>query len=1346
MELRDLGPNGQTALDQALGYLNFSAGAEDVQFLGNLNRLVDLIRFAPGAVAEVAVADEPEYRRLLAYLQQRLDELDGKSPAFQDTHQARRVLELLEEHVLPEYLTFHRDLLFHQSDRTIFRPFFLGRVFEAILKHHDAWDDPKRLVDQTLQTLNDYVGYRPVAVLENRALTAYPHERVRPLPLFIQGAGVENGPYRTVVELALEFLKHTDPRILRAAQFHPNHLRELAVDPRAYDFDHPVNKRPNYHFGLWDPQAIDNRGFYYRFVVQEVTLNALMSRISTAAREVERHELEREAAAVLAGTILMASGVSGAAPGAHDSNTTLGNLLPGIAAYRDMFYEHLIGQLMRMDQKHALRLQMEARRLRQPFGAARQHLNAQLTRCRASQLERVRLASVFARMGHPRAAQHQINSVPVASARMTCQVDCNLTMAQRDVEAGRLEEARTLMRESREILQRAIDCGAMIDPWNILGFDGNFSLFPAMENSIHDHRVDELVELVEEMFDTYGQIWSAAAARNDRASSQAVAGELEDFARWWHPFAVHEVSCIDSPNAMELFHATQNVARALESWHQAGEATGNIGFWAPYVEQFDSPKSYSMVITMLLDRADYVAARGLLIHWLGQADTVQLEQGEDSFYHLALRWLVLSLKLPTLMRADAARPTTNATADDWQRTKKFFDYLEANAGHLWRVPTWEGTAADVESDGDEEDEDDDELSEEHLESGFDGEESDEDDELFGAAYEGVVYRDSTDDGMESSVYDTGSGQNDAWDTMHDQILRRLAFHNSLSRLRRVTSIAWMLQEEALRDQVSLQDHLQAWSQHAIGLHDQLEDLLLQVWRQRLTRPSHDYMSLAEFDRERVIKESLMEHIIVACVEAKQSAHFAICALQDESDHVADLSQDEQLAIRLLRAALHSKTDVAHDIWQQLKRTLRGEAILYVPLVRGGNPRAIVSIRTRQQLLRTLLNWMPRLGMLTETRELVDVVRQMERNVPAGPGAVTEFDDLFEMGFRGLVDSIIRAQNVNETVDLAPSEEAKESEPQLVSCLERMTESMLVTWLSHSRTLRLSVLEKVKSNNAWQDLVDFVKRYGADLFTQQFLSLANVRSILYQGVENWLEQLQQQPPPDFQPRLLEELDSHISRDDAAQHMTLILEAVVENYAEYRDYNSTTTQSDRGDLLYNLLDFLRLLSNYERVVWNLKPVVIAHELLVRRSCNVAAQLWRRALSERIAEEADRYQERLTKLQQRYAMRLPTIADRVGERFLRPLIIDRMRALVRPSMEQPEGREFEILEEESILLTREPSGVGFEPPAWLLGLEEEVRRLRRSQTVVDDHQLMDAILPVVRLTIEEVQRQIDSWGPRD
>src|SRR5690606_19368852 len=98
-------------------------------------------------------------------------------------------------------------------------------------------------------------------------------------PLYIRGAGVGVGRYHDIVTLALEILKSTDPTILRRAWFDPNHLDELAFDPRAYDFDHPANKRPNYHFGQWDPHLIDGSGFYRRFVVQQVTLDVLLDRV-----------------------------------------------------------------------------------------------------------------------------------------------------------------------------------------------------------------------------------------------------------------------------------------------------------------------------------------------------------------------------------------------------------------------------------------------------------------------------------------------------------------------------------------------------------------------------------------------------------------------------------------------------------------------------------------------------------------------------------------------------------------------------------------------------------------------------------------------------------------------------------------------------------------------------------------------------------------------------------------------------------------------------------------------------------------------------------------------------------
>src|SRR5262249_18750910 len=159
------------------------------------------------------------------------------------------------------------------------------------------------------------------------------------------------------------------------------------------------------------------------------------------------------------------------------------------------FYQKL---LVRTGGEHRKRLEAEAAAMRQPFAAARQHLNAELSRLRALQLQHVQLALAFARLGFRPAAMRQSQIVPAASARLVCQMQCLLTAGHRQCDRGRLAEGFAMLAQAQELLDRAIDCGAVIDPWNILGFGGQFSLFPAIENSIPDPRVDELLDLVEQ--------------------------------------------------------------------------------------------------------------------------------------------------------------------------------------------------------------------------------------------------------------------------------------------------------------------------------------------------------------------------------------------------------------------------------------------------------------------------------------------------------------------------------------------------------------------------------------------------------------------------------------------------------------------------------------------------------------------------------------------------------------------------------------------------------------------------------------------------------------------------------
>ena len=171
---------------------------------------------------------------LCDWLDARMTELSAACPTYRDISQARAVLTILREHLLPAYRAFHRDLLWHQSDRELWRPLFIGRALEVILSQGPPWNETKRIVERSLETLNDYLGYRPVAVLESeRPLEPYAHERVRPIPLYIKDVGVAPGIYRELLERSLNILNEIDPEIRQQAWFDPQLVEELSLDPRA---------------------------------------------------------------------------------------------------------------------------------------------------------------------------------------------------------------------------------------------------------------------------------------------------------------------------------------------------------------------------------------------------------------------------------------------------------------------------------------------------------------------------------------------------------------------------------------------------------------------------------------------------------------------------------------------------------------------------------------------------------------------------------------------------------------------------------------------------------------------------------------------------------------------------------------------------------------------------------------------------------------------------------------------------------------------------------------------------------------------------------------------------------
>jgi hypothetical protein len=539
-----------------------------------------------------------------------------------------------------------------------------------------------------------------------------------------------------------------------------------------------------------------------------------------------------------------------------------------------------------------------------------------------------------------------------------------------------------------------------------------------------------------------------------------------------------------------------------------------------------------------------------------------------------------------------------------------------------------------------------------------------------------------------------------------------------------------------------------WIQHAITNHQQLLALLDNIRGYRIPMSGTDPDALMQYDRQRLVKDTLLERIAATCVDISSVGQTMLAAIASRSDDhdreieglANEFGDEASIMVRVIAAVLCGDNDRVTALWPSLQETLAGKSLLYVPLSKEGNTRQIVAARCRQCQLQDLLAWLPRRGLWLETCQLIETARGMERNHPVGPGAVTEFDELFKVGYRALVENLVTSTESWPT-DASHASPGKD----VAAALEELTEVLLASWLSHSRTLRLSVLEHITDKKNWDPLVAFIKRYGAELFTQRFFSMGNTRAILQQGVGSWLTRLERESGSNEQLQLLQDLDRRVSRQDAIDHLSLILEAILENYGEYRDYNSTTTQSDRGDMLYTLLDFLRLRTEYDRICWHLKPVILAHEILVSRHQEKAARLWRRALTDRIGKEAEQYVTRLRALQKKYAIRMPTIADRIAERFVRPMAIDRMRALVRPAMNesrQPGPKPvFELLEHETQILAGESTGIGFDVPVWLLALEEEVDRAREPTHRRNfEREIADAVSSVA-LSREEIRRQLDA-----
>lgn len=1502
-----------SAVRDILGYLNFSSGNRQPHFAAAWNRLFQVLEKG---------GERPVWQKCGALLLEKLDEMAVSSDAFRHAERARFVLTYLYERLIPAYREFHRDILFHQTDEFLLNPFFLARLCRLIVTNESLREDEKALTAAVIRQANDFLGYRPVPVLEGEEKhEPNPHEWVGAVPLYLRETGTAAGPYSEIVAKTIEILRSTDPVLLRDAWFDPDKLDELAIDPRAFDFDHPVNRRPNYHFGTWDPHVIDENGYFRRFIIHQVTIDGILQRVKDSrdafskgeiqitvtaaasgsgtvvrqAEPVSERDYLNEAAAILAGTMLMGSGITGDHVQTHDSTVTLSTLMPQIASYRDRFYELLI---QRIPEPARTRLEEEAKRLFQPFGAARQDLNKRLARKRADQLLRLNLARLYARMGYFEAARRQTEIISVASARILCRIDCLITQSYFLADGGHFVEAAALLAQIEDLLHRGIACGALPDPWSLLGFGAQYSLFPSADNTIHDHRVDDLINLLNDIFDLYSRLLKEAAASGDENLQADLSDRMSDLAGWWDQFGSLDVSSVEGFSGQAVWESAAKVATALAVWHKAGTAAGDVAFWSRHVARFSSPKAYVLLGEALLDRTDPISSMALLMHWLDSADSIPLIEGDYSFHSLTFRWMedLWERKEGRIGRRNQPGPFALEAEEylrRWTLTRTFLERLEANAGEYWDVPTLEidpdlldedqiddwnddfddiqddangspqdalrlsdifGALDSVETDLKEDpdfqefiqqeikpseiddfvnfmkrnlvreivrffeknpnartsdvelppetkfildmlshkmaggrskgkkrsaddsaleipDEADDPLYQKYfsrvmppeeyykyrdeLESLkdeeddeesplFDSNDSDEGDERLGidptcqAAYDQMVFRDSAEDGVEDEMMESGfdpfSFSEDELADETDRINDRLAFTFSLMKLwKYAAGKSPLLHPGAMSDETLLETRqlITGWLQQARRSKRQLERLLRLTSAYRIAKPRGTSESLMEYDQQHGTKEILLDRIIRTSVEVEDAILFLDAVLGGGEN--SRLNAPETAAVRTLAAMFRSDVKRVKRLWPGLLESLRGETLLYIPTSRGGEPGQIVHCRYMQQTVLRLLEYAPRLGLLTETFQLLATVQQMDRIRPNRPGAITEFDRIFETATRAVAQCIADS---SRKWRLRPTESnGIGNNGALIWHMERAMDLLLSCWLSHSQQIRISSVEGILPPAVWDKVKEFIQKYGSDLFTQNFLSYRNLRAILVQGVENYLRSLLKIKADgrdlESGERLVDDLaNERIPMNEAVFHLEHIFECVAENYSEYIDYNSTTTHSDHGEKLYMLLDMFRVLAQYERVAWNLKPVYWVHQTLIRSGHDEAAAMWESNIGKKSVSVAEENLRNYADLGRRYGIWLPSIHERLSERFVRPLQIDRMCGLIPESIrEAKRGEDAEVfrrLEKQVEFFVERQSGIGFETPEWLNVLQDEVADVQDASKEGDAARIEDAFNP--------------------
>ncbi len=136
-----------------------------------------------------------------------------------------------------------------------------------------------------------------------------------------------------------------------------------------------------------------------------------------------------------------------------------------------------------------------------------------------------------------------------------------------------------------------------------------FPLAAAQEDSVRDPRIDELILVVEQLFNLYARLLERGGARQGRRElmSEAAAPSLRRLAAWWDRFASVEVSDVRRRRTAARRRRPPSTCRArCVCWHERGETAGRLGLLAAAPGTASArPRPSRCVVDALLRKEDY---------------------------------------------------------------------------------------------------------------------------------------------------------------------------------------------------------------------------------------------------------------------------------------------------------------------------------------------------------------------------------------------------------------------------------------------------------------------------------------------------------------------------------------------------------------------------------------------------------------------------------------------------------------------------------------------------------------------------------------------------------------------